>query len=99
MPVEVDRGVHDPGSQSIDPGNAEAAVVVQSSQVFDDPVGWVVEDVVTDGETASLASVVVGTDAVLGEDVVDLLLPASLSKLESSRSERLVGRDPFGLRR
>jgi len=39
VPVEVDRGVHDPGSQSIDPGSAEAAVVVQSSQVFDDPVG------------------------------------------------------------
>ena len=78
MPVEVHRGVHDPGSQSIDPGSTEAAVVVQSSKVFDDPVGRVGEDVVADGETASLDGVVVGTDAVSGEDVVDCVVPGEL---------------------
>ena len=99
MPVEVHRGVHDPGSQSIDPGSAEAAVVVQSSQLFDDPVGWVGEDVVADGETASLAGVVVGAAAVSGEDVVDALLSASLSKLDSCRPQCVVDGRPLGARR
>ncbi len=67
--------------------------------MFDDPVWWVGEDAVADSETASLACVVVGTDAVSGEDVVNVLFSACLSEFESCRSQCVVGRDPFGLRR
>jgi hypothetical protein len=44
MPVEVHRGVHDPGSQIGDPGSTQAAVVVQSSQVLATPEAKVAEE-------------------------------------------------------
>jgi hypothetical protein len=73
----------DPGSQFVDSGGAQLAVVVKSVQLFGDPAGWLGQDVVADGEPASLDGVVVRRTAVRRKDVADALLPASLSELES----------------
>ena len=99
MPVEVHRRADDPGSQIADAGSAETAVVVQSSQVFDDPVGRVGQHVVADGEPSPFDGVVVSAAAVSGEDVVDVLLSASLSEFEPCRPQRLLDCSPLGARR
>ncbi len=98
MAVEVHGCADDPGSEIVGAGCAEAAVVVQSSEVFDDPVGWVGEDVVADGEPSSFDEVIVGAAAVSGEDVVDVLLSSSLSKLDSGRPQGVVDGGPLGAR-
>ena len=99
MPVEVHRRSDDPGSQIADAGSAEAAVVMQSSHLFDDPVGRVGQHVAADGMHASLDGVVVGTTAVTGEDVVDALRSASLAELQPRCTQRPLDSGPFGARR
>lgn len=60
MPVEVYRRSDDPGSQIADAGSAEAAVVMQSSHLFDDPVGRAGQHVVGNGEPTPFDGLVVG---------------------------------------
>ena len=99
MSIEVHRPVDDSGSQIGDPGSAQTTVVVQSTQVLDDPLGWLGQDVVANGEQASLDGIRMRSSPVPGEDLIDSLLPTSLAKLESRRPQRLVDRSLLGVRR
>ena len=71
MSVEVRSCDGHPGSQFGDPGSAQTTIVVQSTQVLNDPLGWLGQGVVADGEPASLVPPLLLGSGRRGEMLVD----------------------------